>query len=170
MASSSNDPTAEPIVVRLQDVNIPMSDLQKKNPDIDRFTASVIIFRQNPGHPSQHGVLLIQRGYEGSWGGSWEVPGGGYETGKDVSIFQAALREAEEEAGLKIPPKLIFPLVYKTTFRHKESRMASYTFIVELPKEVPITLSDEHLDWGFFNEKDIRLLAHTRRGKPKTDI
>ncbi|KAJ5871070.1 hypothetical protein N7455_006011 [Penicillium solitum] len=70
MASSFNDSTTEPILVRLQDANIPMSVLQENNPDINRFTASVIAFRQNSETPSQPEVLLIQRGYEGSWGGS----------------------------------------------------------------------------------------------------
>ncbi|CAI7603961.1 unnamed protein product [Penicillium viridicatum] len=156
MASSFNDSTTEPILVRLQDANIPMSVLQEKNPDINRFTASGIAFRQNSETPSQPEVLLIQRGYEGSWDGSWEVPGGGYENGKDVSILQTALRETEEEA--------------RTTFWHKESRMASYTFIVELSKEVPIVLSDEHLDWGFFNEKNICLFSPYEKGKPKMDM
>ncbi|KAJ5384720.1 hypothetical protein N7517_002631 [Penicillium concentricum] len=165
MESSFNDSTTEPILLRLQDVNIPMSVLQEKNPDTNRFTASVIAFRQNSETPSQPEVLLIQRGYEGSWGGSWEVPGGGYETGKDVSILQTALRETKEEASLEISSNFIFPLVYRTTFWHKESRMASYTFIVELSKEVPIVLSDEHLDWGFFNEKEICLFSPYEKGK-----
>lgn len=165
MAFPCNDPTAEPLVVRLQDVDIPMPFLQEKNLDINRFTASVIVFRQHSDCPSQPQVLLIQRGYEGSWGGSWEEPGGGYEPGKDVSIMQTALRETKEETSLELSSNVIFPLVYRTTFWHKGSRMASYTFIVELGEEVTIAMSDEHLDWGFFNEEDIRLFGLYNKGE-----
>jgi 8-oxo-dGTP diphosphatase len=43
-------------------------------------------------------ILLIQRAQNDSHGGKWETPGGGIEDGE--SVFEAALREVEEETGI----------------------------------------------------------------------
>ncbi|KAJ5897446.1 hypothetical protein N7504_007734 [Penicillium tannophilum] len=164
MTPLSNDPTTEPLVLNLKEVDIPIPALQENNPNVGRYTASFIVFRQatNSAKPQ---VLLIQRGHDGSWGGSWEVPGGGYEPGKDDTIMQTALRETKEEAGVHISPSAVFPLVYRTAFWHKESWIASYTFIAEVAEEVPITISDEHLDWGFFDEDDIQRFGVYQKGE-----
>ncbi|KAJ6102094.1 hypothetical protein N7486_004521 [Penicillium sp. IBT 16267x] len=164
MTSLFNDPTTEPLVLKLKEVDIPIPALQEYNPNVGRFTASFIVFCQtiNSAKPQ---VLLIQRGHDGSWGGSWEIPGGGYEPGKDDSIMKTALRETEEEAGVHISPDAIFSLVYRTVFWHKESWIADYTFIAEVAEGVPITISDEHLDWGFFDEDDIRGFGVYQKGE-----
>lgn len=146
-------PSTEPTVVRLEDVDIPVPALQKENPDINRFSAGFIILHQHPVVSSKQQALLIQRGCDGSWGETWEGPGGGYAPDEDVTIKHTALRETQEEAGVVVPLKAIFPLVYRTTFEHKGLRMAYYTFVAQLDEEVPVTLSHEHLAWGFFDEE-----------------
>ncbi|KAJ5636640.1 uncharacterized protein N7484_009953 [Penicillium longicatenatum] len=164
MTSLSNGSVTEPLVLKLEEVDVPITVLQENNPNVGRFTASFIVFHQttNPAKPQ---VLLIQRGHDGSWGGSWEVPGGGHEPGKDDSILQTALRETYEEAGVHISPDAVFPLVYRTAFWHKESWIASYTFIAEVAEGVPITISDEHLDWEFLDEDDIRRFGVYQKGE-----
>ncbi|OQD76250.1 hypothetical protein PENANT_c132G08727 [Penicillium antarcticum] len=169
MALRLNDSTPELLMVKLQDVDVPISALQTMNPGVDRFTASFILVRDNPDNPSQPQVLLIQRGHDGSWGGSWEKPGGGHEFDKDNSIMQTALRETKEEVGLKISTEAIFPAAYRTAFLHKGLQMASYTFIAELGREASITLSDEHLRWGFFDEESLRLFGPYEKEKAQQD-
>ncbi|KAJ6069154.1 hypothetical protein N7499_011041 [Penicillium canescens] len=151
-----NKASVEPVLVRLKDIDIPVPALQKANPDINRFSAGFIILRENPVDLSNPHAFLIQRGFDGSWGGTWEGPGGGYEPGKDATIVETALRETQEEAGIVIPPEAIFPLVYRRTFEHKGLLMNYYIFIAQLDGEIPVTLSDEHLAWGFFNEQEAR--------------
>lgn len=164
MTNLSNDPTTEPVVLKLKDVDIPIPALRDNNPNVGRFTASFIVFRQTTNSAKPQ-VLLIQRGHDGSWGGSWEVPGGGYEPEKDDTIMQTALRETEEETRVHISPDAVFPLVYRTAFWHKESWIASYTFIAEVAEGVLITISDEHLDWGFFDEDDIQGFGVYQKGE-----
>ncbi|KAJ6105252.1 hypothetical protein N7523_010062 [Penicillium sp. IBT 18751x] len=141
-------------VVRLEEVDKPVSQLRIESPKIGRFSAGFIVVRRNPTNASTQEVLLIQRSYGGSWPEAWETPQGGNET-KDKTIRDTALRETEEEAGLVIAPETIFPLVYRRTFEHKGSLMTSYQLIAMVDGEVDITLSDEHLAWGFFDEKKV---------------
>lgn len=151
----SNKPSTEPTVVRLKDVDIPVPVLQKENPDINGFCAGIIILRRHPAVSSKEQVLLIQRGCDGSWGETWEEPGGEYGPDEDATIKHTALRETQEETGVTIPPEAIFPLAYRTTFEHKGLRLAYYTFVAQLGEEVTVTLSHEHLAWGFFDEEYI---------------
>ncbi|KAJ5654968.1 hypothetical protein N7490_001971 [Penicillium lividum] len=150
------NPPPDSVVMRLEDVDIPVPALRRQNSDIDRFSAGFIILHQDPADPTKQQALLIQRGYEGSWGGSWEGPGGGYEPSKDATIKNTALRETEEESGVIVPLEAIFPFVYKRTFEHKDLRMAYYTFIAQIDAQFSVTLSHEHLDWKFFGEEDVR--------------
>lgn len=133
-----------------------MSKLQRKNPDIERFSAGFIVLSQDTADPWNPKALLIQRGNDGSWGESWEGPGGGYESKKDATIKDTALRETKEEAGVIVDPETIFPVVYERFFEHKGLRMASYTFIALMDVKDHVELSREHLDWGFFGEKEVQ--------------
>jgi 8-oxo-dGTP pyrophosphatase MutT (NUDIX family) len=69
---------------------------------------------------------------------------------------KTALRETQEETGIIIPPEAIFPLVYRITFEHNGLLMNYYMFIAQLDGAIPVTLSGEHLAWGFFNEKEVQ--------------
>lgn len=141
-------------VVRLEEVDLPVSQLKTENPAIGRFSAGFIVVRPNSANPSKLEVLLILRAYGGSWPETWEPPQGGNEE-KDKTIRDTALRETEEEAGLIIRPENIFPLAYRRAFEHKGSQMISYQLIAMVDRKADITLSDEHLAWGFFGEEEV---------------
>lgn len=154
----SEQPTAPSLgfdVVRLEEVDLPVSQLQEKYPKTGRFSAGFILVRQDPANLSKPKVLLIQRSYGGSWAETWETPQGGNEE-KDKNLRDTALRETEEEVGLLIRREAIYPLAYRRTFKHKGSLMTSYQLIAIVDGEVDITLSDEHLAWGFFDEDEIK--------------
>lgn len=151
-----NAPSFKTSLVRLEDVDIPISTLQERNPKIDRFSAGFIILRRVPRDLSKLFALLIQRGCDGSFGKTLEGPGGGLEPRKDVTIISTALRETKEETGIDVPLNAIFPLLYLTEFQHKNSRMGYYTFVTELLGEIPVTLSEEHLYSGFFDADEVQ--------------
>ncbi|KAJ5555901.1 hypothetical protein N7513_003543 [Penicillium frequentans] len=162
-----DNPPPDSVVITLEDVDIPMSALQSQNPDINRFSAGFIILRPDPTDSLKQQALLIQRGYDGSWGESWEGPGGGYDCLKDKTIKETALRETEEESGVIVPLRSIFPFVYKREFEHKGLQMAYFTFIAQLDADFSVALSHEHLDWRFFGEEDIQNLGSFDKTKSR---
>lgn len=70
----------------MEELNIPFVDLQAKESDIERFSASTLIFLFDLHEPHTAYVLLCQRALlgkdengndkENSWAFSWEPPGG----------------------------------------------------------------------------------------------
>jgi 8-oxo-dGTP diphosphatase len=73
--------------------------------DVNRFQvvpAAYVILRRGDE------VLLLLRANTGWMDGHWAVPAGHVEQGE--SVFEAALREAEEEAGVRIRPDDLRPL------------------------------------------------------------
>ena len=73
--------------------------------------------------------------------GEWDIPGGWVEDGED--ILAAALRETQEEAGLKVDnARLVFAITEPV-----EPEYGSGTWVVFMEKvydRPPVTLSDEH--------------------------
>ncbi|KAJ9283461.1 hypothetical protein DTO280E4_9137 [Paecilomyces variotii] len=67
-----------------------------------------------------------------------------------------ALRETKEEIGVVVSPEAVFPLVYRRTFKLKGLRMVYYTSVAQLGAKVPVTVSHEHIAWGFFDEEAVR--------------
>ncbi|KAJ6105134.1 hypothetical protein N7523_010208 [Penicillium sp. IBT 18751x] len=144
-------------MVRLKDVDIPISALQERNPKIDRFSAGFIILSRVPrDHLSKLFALLIQRGCDCSFGKTLEGPGGGLESRKDVTIISTALRETKEETNIEVPQNATFPVLYSTELWHINSRMGYYTFVTERPAKIPVTLSEERLCSGFFDADDVQ--------------
>lgn len=112
-------------------------------------TVDLVVFREGE---SGLEVLLIKRARGSVEGGKWAIPGGfvnttakaggNWKDGETESIVQAAIRELEEETGLKITSELRDGLksvgIYKGGGRdprdNKISWSISYAFTVTIPK------------------------------------
>ncbi|NHJ22969.1 MAG: CoA pyrophosphatase [Candidatus Lokiarchaeota archaeon] len=68
----------------------------------DFFTSSAVLFSIIPYKDKPYDLVLIHRTNRGTrHRGEMSFPGGKFETGKDKSLKDTALREAEEEIGVK---------------------------------------------------------------------
>ncbi|KAJ5491948.1 hypothetical protein N7453_010045 [Penicillium expansum] len=159
-------------------VNIPLRDLNKLFPGIQRFAAMAVKFSGNPDSLDELRVLLILRnGKKGSWGNTWETAAGTPEE-KDPTIINSAARESEEETG--IWPSKIAGNAFTCSFHHKDRKtgdpvlMRTLGFIIipdnketmaqrvwssEMQQPVghsSVEISDEHLDHCWFTEDEVR--------------
>ena len=99
-----------------------------------------VIVRSNNGN-----VLLAKSSYKKSW----QIPGGGVEDGE--SPEEAAIREAREELGLKIPPEA---LALKGTIYKKDEEIlfVIYESSERIPEDTKLTTQeDEVTDVKFVN-------------------
>jgi len=108
-------------------------------------------------------VLLAHTTSRG-WYGSYGIPKGGIEKGE--SKLDAAIRETEEEVGIKIPKKLIDPTEHTFVVSTKKyGHKIVYYYIVKIDKLSQIGLKDlkvpkgqlqvEEVDWaGFLDYKE----------------
>ncbi|KAJ6119049.1 hypothetical protein N7471_013000 [Penicillium samsonianum] len=170
-------------IIPVEEIDIPFVDLQAKQPDIERFSASTLIFLFDLHEPLTAYVLLCQRALlgkdengkdkENSWAFSWEPPGGSQEI-FDKTILSTAQRETEEEVNLH--GSRVASQVYRDFWVHKGVPMVRYTFPLEVREqfklhrtwcdrqqqpvgtnEGPIRLrEDEHLDYCWATEAQIR--------------
>lgn len=168
-------------IVSIEEVKISLEALQKRT-NCEKISAGVMIFGHCPGDPLKPHVLLLQRSPESkdnagelkknSFPRTWESPGGGSNP-EDGSAWAIAVRETAEETGLKLSS--IFSRVYRIYFPHKGYQMEKYLFIAKMQNdpscrrlwsdkdreprgvdEIPIRLSDEHLDYAWFTEQQIQ--------------
>ena len=170
-------------IVSVEDIDIPFGDLQAKQPEIERFSASTLVFLCDPHEPLTVYILLCQRTLLGkdengndkknSWAFTWEPPGGSREI-FDETILSTARRETGEEVNLH--GSRISRQVYRDSWIHKGVPMARYTFPLEVHEQLkpqrkwcdrqqqpvgtnegPIRLrEDEHLDYCWATEAQIR--------------
>ncbi|KAI3092126.1 hypothetical protein CBS147333_10259 [Penicillium roqueforti] len=170
-------------IIPVEEIDIPFVDLQAQQPDIERFSASALIFLVDHHEPHTAYVLLCQRALlgkdekgndkENSWAFSWEPPGGSQEI-FDKTILNTAKRETEEEVNLH--GSRVASQVYRDSWMHKGVPMARYTFPLEVDEQLkvqrtwcdrkqqpvgrnegPIRLrEDEHLDYCWATEAQIR--------------
>ncbi len=87
----------------------------------------------------------------------WNFPKGRMETGE--SILETAFRETQEETGIKardIKLEKGFRSSYRYTFRVEKGRIIykEVIFFLGHIKDMPIHISDEHKDFGWFAYED----------------
>lgn len=102
---------------------------------LTQFTGAGIIIVTRKGK-----VLLLKK-----QSGSWGMPGG--KPSEDELPIETAIRETEEETGIKID-SLKDPIV----FYYKDKKYYSYVYVVE--RESIVRLSKEHKNfkWVYFKE------------------
>ncbi|KAJ6126239.1 hypothetical protein N7471_010732 [Penicillium samsonianum] len=170
-------------IIPVEELNIPLRRSSGKESNIERFSASTLVFLFDLHEPPTAYVLLHKRALLGkeengndkpnSWAFSWGPPGGSQEI-FDKTILNTAKRETEEEVNLH--GSRVSRLVYRDSWMHKGVQMARYTFPLEVDEQLkvqrrwcdrkqqpvgrnegPIRLrEDEHLDYCWATEAQIR--------------
>lgn len=109
-----------------------------------------IIFTRGDGSPK---VLLLKRCSATGWEpDKWALVGGKVDDGE--TPVEGAIRETFEETGLVLDD-FIGDFVVRTTGDHIE-----YVYVTTIEGEPAITLSDEHIDYGWFSTEDIQNLEN----------
>ncbi|KAJ5111874.1 hypothetical protein NUU61_001504 [Penicillium alfredii] len=154
----------------VEEVDIPFANLQAKNPDIKRFSASTIIFCRDPHNPTEPYAFLCQRahwdhslGKANSWAGSWETPGGSHDHGE--SILDTAIRETREEA-IKLNPDEHMDFCWATEAQIRDS----LPYDAEKPQQEGLVMLENKkktiLD-AFKQLQDSQLDMIVRSGEPR---
>lgn len=120
---------------------IPEEEIRKRAVDdgITHFTSGVAVIKDGK-------ILIVRRVAGDSWGGYYEIPGGGVDEGE--TFEQAALRELLEETGLEVKEIMAMTggLDYQTSTKPKVRQL---NFVVRAPQEVEVKLDpnehDHHL-------------------------
>jgi 8-oxo-dGTP diphosphatase len=96
-------------------------------------------------------LLLIKRTPETTaFPSVWDFPGGKFEAGEDAT--QAMVREAKEEVGLEIEPGQ----QVKTAEYHSQNYDLLFHYFKPEQFFGNIELSDEHTEYGWFSEEEIK--------------
>ncbi|KAI1831014.1 hypothetical protein DTO006G1_7919 [Penicillium roqueforti] len=153
-------------------VNVPLDRLKELYPDVQRFTAMAVKCSYHPDSPSKPRALLIKRnGIDSSWGDTWE-PGGGGPNKEDPTIGYSAARESEEETEIWPDGKTGERVVMRTfgfIINDNEEAMAKRVWSGEIQKPVgqcSVKISEEHLDYCWFTEEEVRSAALYVKGTP----
>ncbi|MFT2090098.1 NUDIX hydrolase [Paraglaciecola sp. 2405UD69-4] len=98
---------------------------------------------------SSHGVILNEMGQvlllKASYGNhAWGLPGGALDAGE--TIHDALIRECAEELGCEIEIQYLSGVYY-----HSQHESQAFIFKCKIKKGATITLSDEHLEFKFFD-------------------
>ena len=131
-----------------------------------RLAASVMLLR---GDDAGLEVLLVQRNPETRFmGGAWVFPGGSVDPGDgegEPALRAAALREAEEEAGVRIAhPDRLVPYSRWITPAQVKIRFDTWFFVAHAPAEAaPCVDGAECVDWRWHTPADA--LAAQRAGE-----
>lgn len=109
--------------------------------------------------------ILLAHTTSRGWYGSYGIPKGGIDPGE--SPLEAALRETQEEVGIKVPKNLIDPTehTFSVTSRKYKYNKVVYYYVVIVDKLSQIGLKDlkvpkgqlqvEEVDWaGFLDYKE----------------
>lgn len=111
-----------------------MSETEENNETI-RYTADVITVDENGR------VLLIERGWD-PYAGCWALPGGHVDRGETSRA--AAVRELEEETGLRVDPAaLVLVGVYDAPGRDPRGRYVTVAYAVAVPAGTEATAADD---------------------------
>ena len=110
-------------------------------------------------------IILLKRTGKKKSDQTWSIPGGKFEFGE--TSWEAAYRETKEEIG-DCPLGKLFGKIedYNETFEF-------VTYLMYSPRIFKCKLSDEHIDWNWFDIKELgKLFLHNRLAKklPKIKI
>lgn len=111
--------------------------MSREYPDHPRIGVGVVIL-------GEKGVLLIRRAKPPRQG-QWSLPGGAQKLGE--TVFEAAIREVQEETGLKVEILGLIDVVDSITKEDKRIRY-HYTLVDVLALEKPGQQSEENLKAG----------------------
>jgi len=123
-----------------------------------RPAASAILLRDAADGPE---VLLLQRNPEARFmGGAWVFPGGAVHTDDEIEgvpgPVAAALRETEEEAGLRLPePGELVPFSRWITPAQVKIRFDTWFFVARAPEGAAVTIDEaEVVDFRWMRPQD----------------
>jgi 8-oxo-dGTP pyrophosphatase MutT (NUDIX family) len=131
----------------------PGEELHPGDPTPPRQAATVIVLR---GGATMLEVLLLRRNPDARFmGGAWVFPGGAVDAGEgegDASHRLAAVREVEEEAGVRLPaPAGLIKFSRWITPAQIKIRFDTHFFLAELPEgEEPVVDGRECVELGWF--------------------
>ena len=111
-------------------------------------------FVRHDGNAKCAGVLLIKEGelflVHRTDRDEWEGPGGHIESGETPE--QAAIRETEEETGIKLDLRMLgAPVKQDDTYT---------SFVIEVAGDMPVNLNHEHDDYDYFDLDDLPKSTH----------
>ncbi|MFB9608608.1 NUDIX domain-containing protein [Streptomyces roseofulvus] len=109
-----------------------------ENPAAIRYTADVVAVTDDGR------VLLIRRGWD-PYEGHWALPGGHVDHGE--TSLQAAVRELEEEAGVRVAEdELRLVGVWDQPDRDPRGRYVTVTYLATVPADTRATAGDDARD------------------------
>src|SRR3954447_11703625 len=145
----------------------PGEELNLDGPAVEpRQAATVIVLR---GGDEALELLLVQRNPKQRFmGGAWVFPGGAVDAGEgdgDAAHRLAAVREVEEEAGVRLPdPAALVKFSRWITPAMVKIRFDTHFFLAEMPAGPDVTIDEnECVDFRWLTPQDA-LDAH-RRGE-----
>ena len=138
----------------------PGEELNRGPTTVARVAASLILLRDVESGPE---VLLVQRNPEQRFmGGAWVFPGGATHD-EDADHAATAVRELEEEAGVRLPGAEPVPFSRWITPREVKVRFDTWFFVAEAPPDAdPACDGAECVDFRWIRPADA--LAAGERG------
>jgi 8-oxo-dGTP pyrophosphatase MutT (NUDIX family) len=131
----------------------PGEELNLGQETVPRLAATVIVLR---GGPERLEVLLVQRNPQARFmGGAWVFPGGAVDRAEgegDTALRAAALRELDEEAGIRLSgPLELVPFSRWITPAQVKIRFDTWFYLAPLPAEsTPQVDGEEVVDWRWY--------------------
>jgi 8-oxo-dGTP pyrophosphatase MutT (NUDIX family) len=131
----------------------PGEELNLGQETVPRLAATVIVLR---GGAERLEVLLVQRNPQARFmGGAWVFPGGAVDRAEgegDAALRAAALRELEEEAGIRLSgPGELVPFSRWITPAQVKIRFDTWFYLAPLPAQgTPQVDGEEVVDWRWY--------------------
>jgi len=134
---------------------------KKSDPKTDRMTetvpapaATVVIARENSSHANIELLFLLRNSKLVFHGGHWVFPGGRIDVadyGTDdqqleyPAALRAAVRETEEEAGIRIQEERLIHTAHWTTPPRLPRRFSTWFFLYPLRERVDVTVDNKEI-------------------------